>query len=130
MVWIKRSKETIWDKSHNGIPSGMLAGISVSVQGEKNADWVPDVSRGWGMKRSNPINRVIGYTHVSAVYRGCYPVHNEIFISWSRIPAKDDPCFNQYQKDITSPKYLGIHKTSSHVTTALKNWMQSEGIKL
>lgn len=124
--WIKRAKENIWDKSSNGIPSGMLSGVSVSVQGENNPEWIPDTARGWGMKRAFPINRVVGYTHVPARFRGCYPQHTEMFISWSRVPKPCDPCYDQYQKDIFSEEFVGIHKSSCHVVTELKKWMKSQ----
>jgi hypothetical protein len=126
-TWTKQPKEGIWVLTADGVRSGMHSGVSSQIVSGKEDAWIPDTKRGWGMVRASPCIRTVAFTCVPPHPPFSYGSFHELFISWNKEPALGTETRKKYDADIASGKFIGIHKSASTATTALKQWMLKDG---
>lgn len=126
-TWTKQPKAGIWVKTCDGVRSGMHSGVSSEIVSGKEDTWIPDTKRGWGMVRADPCIRTVAFTCVPAHPPFTYGSYHEMFISWNKEPALGTDTRRKYDADVLSGKFIGVHKSASAATTALKKWMLQDG---
>lgn len=123
----KFHNKKIWVPTHdNGItPGGHIETYSEIIT-RKNDKWIPDVKRGWGFVRENPIVRTCAEYVIPAACHGGYDMHHLLFVSWNLEPTSEDgiKIVSMHAGDKIHAGYLGISKSKSAVLTAVKKYMR------